>query len=360
MSGVTRDPGIDALKGLLITLIILGHNYFYSRYWPFAFSLLYNFHVACFLLLPFLFPLNRIGVQGLRDRMLRALAPQAIFLIAAMAAYFVLFVVKDWHGIAGWLGGVAVGLVFQTEQLLENASGFRHFWFLPAMASLLGLLWVYDHAGRGVRMAILATALLWHVSIGFLKAPEIQYLPWGIAIVGFVFLPGLLVRQLDRQIRWTGLLDVVVVALWVLMLWVCVRNRWSMGLAGDIVRVKTWMEPGRLLFHDGLLVLSFFSLKRIAARIGGAILPALGRVSLSLFLMIPLLWQVFWMAGGSRLDAQTIPGRVLLVVGTLLFMLATGYGLARWIECTRLKALLFPRDLGQWRGAWVGLIRRGN
>jgi hypothetical protein len=52
-----RSREIDAIKGILIVCIALGHN----GHFPAGVPFLYAFHVAGFLILPFLFPIGPLS-----------------------------------------------------------------------------------------------------------------------------------------------------------------------------------------------------------------------------------------------------------------------------------------------------------
>ena len=67
MKGASSAPDravVDAFKGILISLIVLGHNTLFFAACPLCFNVLYNFHVACFLLLPFIVPGARLAGRG--------------------------------------------------------------------------------------------------------------------------------------------------------------------------------------------------------------------------------------------------------------------------------------------------------
>ena len=61
---------------------------------------------------------------------------QAILFGLACATYFLLFIVKLPAEMMGWLKSAALSVVFSSEAKYNEASGFRLFWFLPALWSL--------------------------------------------------------------------------------------------------------------------------------------------------------------------------------------------------------------------------------
>lgn len=353
-----RDAGIEGMKGLLIAFVVLGHNYFFGRYYPFFFGGLYNFHVSSFLLLPFLFSLAGRSRQDIRDRIVRAMVPQSWFVLAVIPVYFWLFVGKDSASFERWLTDICLALTLQNEQLFENATGFRHFWFLPALTLMLVAIYVFDNVGRTGKVVVATLSVVWHLGIGLLDLAVIYFIPWGMPIVGFLFAPGLLVRHIYRNFEWKPQLDYFVLPIWGVGLWASIRYQWFMPLAGDIVDVPSVVDSGSLLLHDLFLILSFFAILRLGSIFGRGVLSLLGHASLKLFLIIPLLWQIFWMAGGRSLHAITPEGQMLVTSLTFLGTLAVGYWTCRLLSGTRIEALLFPKGLRQWRYAWKMLFIR--
>ena len=120
-----RKTEYDAFKGVLICLIVLGHNTVFSSSYPLAFNSLYNFHVASFLLLPFLFFGSSVGKFQFTDRVVRYLVPHFFFFVLACAAYFTLFVGNSGPEIAEWVRSVALAILLGSEGIYNAACGFR-------------------------------------------------------------------------------------------------------------------------------------------------------------------------------------------------------------------------------------------
>ena len=76
----SRDSAIDAAKGILILLIVLGHNHVILRNVENLRPFLYNWHVYAFFLVAFILPVRRYDFPALVDRMVRYLVPFVAFL----------------------------------------------------------------------------------------------------------------------------------------------------------------------------------------------------------------------------------------------------------------------------------------
>jgi len=354
-----RRLEIDSLKGILISLIVLGHNYFFSKYAEPWFNGLYNFHVASFLLLPFLFSNANFTGRTIKDRVCRILAPHFSFLFLALAAYFIVFVDKDLLALLDWSKDVVLALLIENEELFDQAVGFRHFWFLPAMTLLWLLIVVYDNIDRGRRRLFVIAAITWHLSIGWLESPWLLYLPWGSALIGYLVLPGLIVRAIDRRVSWNRYLDLLLVCVWGLVFWLYVDQGWYIGLAGDPYMFSA-ARLDRLLMHDAFLLLSFFALLRLGWWLGHTLFPALGRMSLQIFLIHPFLWQVYWWGGARHLSAETTAEQVLLVVASFGVTLGGAYLIARYVVSTPFQDILFPRDPRAWKLGWSKIFSIGG
>ena len=98
----------NGAKGILIALVVLGHNRVLSAASPELFSSLYNFHVGSFLLLPFFAAGKGFGRSWLADRAVRYLVPHLVFFAFACAAFAAGVVLFSGSLYALCLSGLAV------------------------------------------------------------------------------------------------------------------------------------------------------------------------------------------------------------------------------------------------------------
>jgi fucose 4-O-acetylase-like acetyltransferase len=351
----SRKAYLDATKGILISLVVLGHNYFFSRFFVEWFSFLYNFHVACFLLFSFLLRYEELSVDSYVTRVFRALVPQFVFLILVIPTYYVMFVSGLPEETGKWFSRLPLALTLQTETQLDMVTGFRHFWFLPAMTLLVSLLWILDGNRARAASILVFSLVLWHSYAGELNASLFQYFPWGAALVGFIFVPGLIARKIYNwpELCWEHFpihRDLLLFSAWLVCAWIVMRYRLFMPLAGDPDGLVSGLaKPGRLLFHDLFLLVSFFTILRLGWWLRKTFLVSLGRESLKIFLLSPLVWQLFWLMGGRNLEAGTYFEKSISVLITYIGTLAVSYWLAKLIAGTPLQSIMFPRTPADWR-----------
>ena len=142
-SGLSRNQSAT-IKGLLILLIMLGHNDLLmtdpaSGGKRFVFQWLYSFHVYCFFILPFLYGKKPLSVKRFADNVFRfwisyfwifmlCLIANALFTkgIMSFSDYFYAFFIGD-------------------KPILKEVVGFYFPWFLPAMFSVLLFKGIADH-----------------------------------------------------------------------------------------------------------------------------------------------------------------------------------------------------------------------
>jgi fucose 4-O-acetylase-like acetyltransferase len=349
-----RAIEIDAFKGLLICLIVLGHNTLFSDYYPLAFNVLYNFHVACFLLLPFLFFGRSASEYQFKDRAVRYLVPHFVFFAFACAAYFALFVAKDGPSLVVWLQSVALAVLFSSEGTYRAASGFGLFWFLPALLSLVLLRSAWFRGGIGRRVAIIVAVVAVHMLLGFLPDEFLRWLPWGWPLDLFLFPLALVVGELWRR----GVNGNLWFLAFSLIFGGCAYfslslPSWS-ALAGD-PGVYAIDQPYRLLLHDLYLVSAFLALLLLCWRLPAPLVKGLafvGERSLFVFLAHSFVFRAMIMSGFLGWMDSLIGIAPISVAVSFAVTLGLTLAAFKILESVpRLHTLIFPRSMVEWRSA---------
>lgn len=349
-----RQPEYDAFKGILMCLIVLGHNTLFSAHYPLAFNTIYNFHVASFLLLPFVFSGASAAEYQLGDRATRYLVPHFTFFALACVAYFLVFVPKDSQSVVDWLPTVPTAMLLSSEGAYRAACGFGLFWFLPALLSLTLLRAAWLRGGKGRRVAILGGAFAVHLSLGFVPQDWLRWVPWGLPLVTFLFPLALVVGEAWRRGvntgGWFALLALVLVG----CVWVGLALPSSSGMAGD-PRVYAIDQPLRLLLHDAYLVAAFLVLLLLCWQLPATVCRALayvGERSLFVFLAHSFVFRALIMTGFIGWLDSSLPIPSLAVAAsfalTLLVTLAA-HSVLRALP--RLYDIVFPRSYSDWRQA---------
>ena len=128
LSLLTRNESAS-FKGILMFLIVLGHNMFFSysteRFQ--GMGLLYSFHIQSFFLLPFLYPLKSLTKERFLSLLCRYYVP--FFEMLILLTLFKIFYTGKISGtFFEWLSCA----VF-SGPYLQNFTGNQFLWFLPAM-----------------------------------------------------------------------------------------------------------------------------------------------------------------------------------------------------------------------------------
>jgi len=344
-----RCSEIDRLKGILISLVVLGHNTLFSEWSPRTFNLLYNFHVAAFLLLPFLFSTDRLSRYSLADRATRYLVPQFVFFTVACIAYFFIFVPKFPTDILAWVRTVILAVGLSSETFYNDASGFRIFWFLPALFTLAVMRACYVHAGGVGKTLIAALTVVAHLGLGLLPADWLMYIPWGLPIVLFIFPLGLLADVVWRHYRASLSLPWVFAGLFLF----CLAVSWSwnahVALAGE-PRLHSVLNPEWLLFHDAFLISALFGLMLVAKLLPFALLEMLGSASLFILLTHGLFWQTLEQTGLVRRIQSLLSIEWIAVLASYALTLLACLALYKFLQAkTAVWTRMFPRDRSLWR-----------
>lgn len=187
----SRDA-LDATKGILIALIVLGHNQWIMRDVPFIRDFIYNWHVFGFFLITFLVPFKSNHAGFMRDRIVRYMIPFFAFFSLTMLAsirinsnYLELFDVFE-----RWFLGAAIG----SADLLDEASGARLYWYLPALTGLTLMRWAAQKCGVPGTYGLLLISSICFLFGGSIPNTWLKYIPLGLPIAAYVILPGLLLK----------------------------------------------------------------------------------------------------------------------------------------------------------------------
>lgn len=146
---LSRDQSA-AIKGLLIILVVLGHNHFFGEVFSYGnYKWLYSFHVALFFVLPFFYLEHEFSWQRVWTNAKRLLWPYTwmfgmLFLVDCL--------VLNEAPVDSGLFNTFVTDNFYT---LRRYTGFQYLWFLPTMFSMLCFKDFYTSANRIAKYLLL-------------------------------------------------------------------------------------------------------------------------------------------------------------------------------------------------------------
>lgn len=139
---INRDES-GAIKGLLIFLIVLGHNALFTNSIKGSFEYLYTFHVQSFFVLPFLYGVSKKSSfkESFKKNFARLYYPFLLFFIVLSFVFHItgssnidmnkLVEIND-NKILYYVNTLLTGNFY----LIDYFSGFQYLWFLPVMFSM--------------------------------------------------------------------------------------------------------------------------------------------------------------------------------------------------------------------------------
>ena len=150
------------LKGILILLIILGHNSILMQERA-IFNYLYHFHVYVFLLLPFLYNIPQFTFERVKKDFIHIYKPYTLFFVILVLINT--YILNTKFNITQVLYAYISG----NEYMLKANIGASFLWFMPTMFSLLLLRnWLMNKPGKILWscvfvsfLAFVATRVLW-------------------------------------------------------------------------------------------------------------------------------------------------------------------------------------------------------
>lgn len=149
-----------AIKGLLIFLIVLGHNMVFTYYTePIqGMGYLYCFHIQSFFILPFLYGSKPLTKKRFVNYFIRLYWPYLLLTTILSVIYSNLYLQKEFD-----LWGILRMYVTGDVDLIKQYCGIQIFWFMPAMFSLSVLKdWFYN-SNKVVRAVLLLLSYIANV-----------------------------------------------------------------------------------------------------------------------------------------------------------------------------------------------------
>lgn len=349
-----KSAAIDIVKGVLILIVIAGHNEALMQSAPWARRLFYYFNTQCFFLLSSLLDAKLLSRQLIRDRAVRYLVPFACFMIVAWIAFITLRESAEPLPVA--LGDLGRALVVGSDAAIYQAVGMRYLWFLPALFSLV---MIKAAASRWPAVGTALTLAAWVLIVGtaFIPAALVKSVPLNAAIGLFFFGLGEVFRkafQAASRLPDTVLSAAAVaatVALSALIVLVPLDRVAGANICTyDVTHWATWVVA--LVFPCCLLVALFTTSSFLPLR---AFLEFCGRYSLPLYLIHMLLYRVLTLAWFGRAFDDLATVGADFPAGLAIFFLTTAGSLALTLLIWRvapLRRLIFPRDWNELMAAF--------
>ena len=347
----------NAIKGILIIAICVGHNRVLTGSVDGLFASLYFWHVQGFFFLAFITRGLNVADRKVSDVVVRYLTPFLVFAAAGLLANLVWRAPENlfldlgmllWSGAAVWS---------------ERVTGMQLFWFLPTFCSFAIAQIMASRIRRarpyGANQAVIAASVLFAFAI-LIPTGIQKYLPWGLGLVAYLFAVSIFFAATLEAYRRSGpvvrkvVLAVCVAA--VLLTCLVVLPAYQVNIAkfrygnGGIFSAGGFLDAA--IASSGTIGANILVVV-IAARLAGSrILNLIGQHSLQIFLLHSFVQYPAWLLLKKYLGE--LPDLAVILIGISLTLIAMGVSLAIAVGLAyfpRLRELVFPRNLGTLRSA---------
>ena len=344
----------DVIRGVLILIVMLDHNDIVRNVRSVnQWFLPMTFHVAGFLLLPFLVRPKRFSLAMAGDHAVRYLTP-FFFALMLYAVAFRVLITSD-VSVEDWLTRVATAFVLADPSSLHDATGFIVLWFLPALLSLVLLAAFYNTVSRPWRLVVFVVCLVVHLTVGGLSQTAKSIVPQGWLIALYVFPLGVACRAIIPWLTNTRHGALLACASCAVLLTCWWSEKGSEVEVATLV-LPTLFQPLRLIATDVSDVAFLTALVACSPSLGRVpALSFLGRYSLVIYLIHPLVYKPIFGVLLRFCNQATLqqPGGALIywagaaasVVAVGGVSLATAVSLQAWAVA---RKLVTPRDRDEW------------
>ena len=336
------DRSRTVTRGILIALIVIGHNKVFHNSYYAAYVVLYSFHVAAFMIIPFLYDPRPLETKKLVDLFTRYMVPFFITTIFYAAIYLIVEIPKNFDRVSDWTAELAGALTLANAYFIKQATGFEMLWFLPAFTVLTCLHTMIYAATRTVRGWVLVLAVVAHGCVGLLPAEAIRWIPFSAYISLYVLAPGLVLSAFRHRIERFRRPHFVAIGL-VFLAACLVQYHQSATIILSDFTVFSLETPFRLILTDVQMLTGTLMCIGIARELRtSALLNTLGMLSMQVYLIHGLI--------GYAIYRLALPLDLPVPVAFLAtFALTLGASYAVAVLATRSRTLrwIFPRGFDE-------------
>jgi hypothetical protein len=304
----------NALKGVAILCVILGHNHILAPVSGMLFGWLYSFHLVIFFILPFFYNKSIVLTSKVvKSTFVKNYIPFVLFFILHYCLFVILIEKKGVN-----FSDIAYALFNGSSRVLKETSGFVFLWFLPAYFSF-SLVRMLSSKNKfiflGLFMIGMGFSLNWNYSWNVLFV----YIPFGLAKGIYYFTFGVITLFLVNKVPYikyigAGLFIVLSTLYWLNLM---PLNEYLLGISG---------------------FLFFMSTVDLWKKIPGV--QFIGKYSLGAYLFHVLICNFL-----ERLLPNTLLHGWFVFLMTIFISLLLSWGVMN-IEI--LKKFIFPRNLSEW------------
>lgn len=330
-----QADGRFAVRGILILLVMLGHNrIFRDNFYYSGYLFVYAFHVGSFFLIATMSPPRAVSRTVLIGLARRILLP----FFATLIVYWAIYTAQNLHQTGGslmtWAGKLAAALLLENTWALREAAGLKMLWFLPAFFLFCLIYNLYGQTRGWTRNLFIGLAMAVHVSIGSLSNSAVDYVPFSANVVAFLVVPALLFSAVEPRVRGSILSAAASIVVFAAASILALRSHTIFVLSDSMI--PDWHRPLALLLGDCQLIFGCITVLIVAQWLQGVrVLTELGKRSLQLYLLHPLV-----NVAATMLFARYLPWPAAMVFVTASTIIVA-FLLSRATERLALGAYIF-------------------
>lgn len=339
---------VDAAKGLLILLVIFGHA---TNFWtpePFATFSVKFFHVACFLLLTFIYDVKPLSMAYAKDRFAKYYVPFLCFLILYGVLY--LLAIRGIDEAMPWLIDIAKAMIFGNAPMLDNASGLRALWFMPALISIVLLNAFFVGTLKKPIWILMIFGLFLHLVVGAFEAPLKYYFPFGLVSVLYLLWLGFVVRSICSYISRNRLQKLSPLFLMLALCAIACAYDLDTLIKFPVIALPDYSTLHALLIHDIIILSMFLFLITTPFFKGFKSLRWCGQNSMIIYLSHLLFLAACMQITTKVFDTSSVTYETMIVV-LWIFTMALSGGVACALllnKFERLQLWVTPRSWSDW------------
>lgn len=316
------------IKGILICLVVLGHNRFFTDVLPSpCWAWLYSFHVACFFILPFFYPGHTFSLNRIWTNTRRLLWPYTYMFVFLFFMYS--FMMKEAFIDVGLFNTYITGNFYR----LKHYIGFQYLWFMPSMFSMLAIKDIYESSSNLTKRILLFIGLV----MFFIFWVFLYQRPYSSSINTTLAKLSIVSFMIGFAVFFLGMVSFIIISHW----------RLSVGLSSSLLICSLFgyiVSKGSIFnlidwFSRSLLPIFCFVLLISISKGKFRILKQLGMFSLPVYIFHQPI--NFFLA--TILEGTSIPRPILLVV-SFFTVLSLSYLLSKALaSINKVNNGLFPR-----------------
>ena len=249
-----RDIREDAVKGILILLIVLEHNHKLTDQFPSIHPLADSFVVGAFLLLIFGRPVSSLPFISYINKHFRYIVP---FLIIGFFLSSANWVIHRPEPLSQFFQTLFMCLSVQSVFFIKKSTGFMLYWFLPCLCFLHLLRYMQKTIGK----PFLFLMLILHLIIGVFDEDVLIQLPLSCHPAIFLFFIGWIYGEAKDKILSYQYTKYISSLIFFSLIYINHKIPYALFLAPGVIPNITKVHL--LAYYDMLMISSIFGLYSI-------------------------------------------------------------------------------------------------